>query len=178
MVKIVVRVIIVMLFVFSKLLTAQTTSAFQQEHTKLLDDYVFFIDSVEKKHQKIKYIDIYKHKHISEVEFIDSLLVYRIRKKVKVYRNGLRYEKIDWSIRYHHKFFYHPIYEIKQLGHDYRFIEQIDYEYGRKLKRTKTTTSFDDNYILIRTFSPKDKRGSHFYVKPMSSLPLIHQEKE
>ena len=176
MTKIVARVFIVMLFVFCKSITAQTASKFQQAHTQLLDDYVLFIDSVEKKHQKIKYIDIFKHKHISEVEFTDSLLVYRIRKKVKVYKNGLRYEKIDWSIRYHHKFFHHKIYEIKQLGQDYRFIEQINYAYERKLKRTKVTSSFDDNYILIRTFHPKDKKGSRFYVKPMSSLPLIHQD--
>jgi hypothetical protein len=176
MTKIVARVIIVILFVFCKSLMAQNVSAFQQAHTQLLDNYVLFIDSVEKKHQRIKYIDIFKHKHISEVEFKDSLLVYRIRKKVKVYKNGLRYEKIDWTIRYHHKFLHHKIYEIKQLGHDYRFIEQIDYDYGRKLKRTKVTSSFDDNYVLIRTFSPKEKRGSHFYVKPMSSLPLIHQD--
>ena len=122
MTKIVARVIIVILFVFCKSLTAQTVSTFQQEHTKLLDDYVLFCDSVEKKQPIGSYFQIHKHRHISFIEFKDDKLVYRISKRVKVYKNGVRYEKIDWTIHYHHKMWHHKIYEIKQVGHDYRFI--------------------------------------------------------
>lgn len=176
MTKIVAKVFIVMLFVFCKSLTAQNVSKFQQVHTQLLDEYVFFIDSVEKKQPMRHGFEIFKHKHISIIEFMDDRLVYRIRKKVKVYKNGVRYEKIDWTIRYPHKMWHHKIYEIKQVGHDYRFIEQINYEFGKKLKETKITTSFDDNYLLIKVLSPKDKKGTYFYIKPASSLPLIHQD--
>lgn len=176
MIKIVVRVFISMLFVFCKSITAQTVSMFQQAHHQLLDEYVLFIDSVEKKQTMESYFQIHKHKHLSIVEFRDDKLVYRISKKVKVYKNGVRYEKIDWTIRYPHKMWHHKIYEIKQVGHDYRFIEQINYEVGKKLKQTKITTSFDDNYLLIKVLSPKDKKATHLYIKPASSLPLIHQE--
>ena len=176
MTKIVARIIIVMLFVCCKPLIAQNATTFQEVHTQLLDDYVLFIDSVEKKHPHMKPIDIFKHRHVSKVEFHGEHFVYHIRKRVKVYKTGIRYEKIDWFIKYHHSFWKHRIYEIKQIGQNYRFIEQIDYEYGRKLKQAKITTSFDDNYILIRTLRPKEKRGSRFLVKPTSGLPGVHQD--
>ena len=176
MIRIVVRVIVVMLFVCCKSLIAQNATTFQQVHTQLLDDYVLFVDSVEKKQPFGSYFQIHKHRHVSFVEFGDDKLVYRISKRVKVYKNGARYEKIDWTIHYRHKIWHHKIYEIKQVGHDYRFIEKIDYEFDKKLKRTKTTTSFDDNYLLIKVLRPKDKKATHFFVKPMSSLPLIHQD--
>ncbi len=175
MTKIVVRVFIIMLFVFSKGLLAQTNSAFEQVHNQLLNDYVAFIDSVEKKQPFGSYFQIHKHKHISVVEFKDDKLVYRIFKKVRVYRNGVRYEKVDWTIRYPHKRWFHKIYEIKQVGHDYRFIEQINYDFGKKLKETKITTSIDDNYLRIKVLSPADKKATYLYVKPASSLPLTHQ---
>lgn len=176
MTKIGKRVIIIIGILFCKSISAQTTSSFQQMHTQLLDDYLLFVDSVEKKQSIGSYFQIHKHKHISFVEFKDDKLVYRISKKVKVYKNGARYEKIDWTIHYHHKIWHHKIYEIKQVGHDYRFIEQINYDFGKKLKRTQTVSSFDDNYLLIKILSPKDKKATHLYVKPMSSLPLIHQD--
>lgn len=177
MTKIVAGVIIVILFALCKPLAAQDANSFKEAHYKLLDDYVLFIDSVEKKHPHMSHpIDIFKHRHISRVEFHDDVFVYHIRKKIKVYKTGVRYEKIDWYIKYHHSFWNHKIYEIKQLGHDYRFIEQIDYEFGRKLKQARITSSFDDNYILIRTFLPREKRGSRFLVKPTSGLPGVHQD--
>ncbi|MEO8759433.1 MAG: hypothetical protein ABI388_00710 [Bacteroidia bacterium] len=175
MTKIVTKVFIIMLFVFSKPLVAQTVSTFEQEHAKLLSDYVAFIDSTEKKQPFGSYFQIHKHKHISFVEFKDDKLVYRIAKKVKVYKSGVRYEKIDWSIRYPNKRWYHKIYEIKQVGANYRFIEQINYEFGKKLIPTKITTSIDDNYLRIKIVSPDDKRATYLYVKPGSSLPLTHQ---
>ena len=175
MTKIVVRVFIIMLFVFSKVLVAQTNSAFEQVHNQLLNEYVAFIDSVERKQPISHRFEIFKNKHISRVDFMDNNLVYRITKKVKIYKDGVRYEKIDWTIRYPHKTWHHKIYEIKQVGSDYRFLEQTNYEFGKKLKQTKITTSFDDNYLLIKVLSPKDKIGTYFYVKPSSSLPRIHQ---
>lgn len=176
MTKIVVRVFIIMLFVFGKALVAQTGSAFEQVQSKLLNEYVLFIDSVEKKQPFGSYFQIHKHKHISVVEFRDDKLVYRISKKVKVYKNGARYEKVDWTIRYPHKHWYHKIYEIKQMGHNYRFVEQIDYEFGKKLKVAKITTSIDDNYLRVKILSPQDKKATYLYIKPSSSLPLIHQD--
>jgi hypothetical protein len=184
MTKIVARVFIVMLFVFCKSLTAQTDSSFQQAHTKLLDDYILFIDSVEKKHLLIEhYPDIYNRKHIVEVKFCDDKFVYEICKKVKVYKSGLRYEKITWKIWYHHYSLGHPfngwpkkIYEIKLIGNDYRFIEQVQFEFGKRPKRTKITTSYDDNYLSKRILRPKDQEATYFYVKPMSSIPRLHQD--
>jgi hypothetical protein len=176
MTKIVVRVFIIMLFVFSKGLVAQTISAFEQVHNQLLNDYIVFIDSTEKKQPFGSYFQIHKRKHISVVEFRDEKLVYRISKKVKVYKNGVRYEKVDWSIRYPHKIWHHKLYEIKQMGHNYRFIEQINYDFGKKLKETKITTSIDDNYLRVKILSPDDKKATYLYVKPASSLPLIHQD--
>ena len=175
MTKIVVKVFIIMFFVFSNTLVAQTISAFDIEHQQLLNEYVAFIDSVEKKQPIRHRFEIFKNKHLSKVEFMDNKLVYRITKKVKIYKGGTRYEKIDWTIRYPHKTWYHKIYEIKQVGSNYRFIEQINYEFGKKLKPTKITTSFDDNYLLINVLEPKDKKSKYFYTKPNSSLPLIHQ---
>ena len=176
MTKIVVRVFIIILFVFSKGLVAQTNSAFEQVQNKLLNDYIVFIDSTEKKQPFGSYFQIHKRKHISIVEFRDEKLVYRISKKVKVYKNGARYEKVDWTVHYPHKIWHHKIYEIKQMGHNYRFIEQIDYEFGRKLKPTKITTCIDDNYLRVKILSPNDKKATYLYVKPASSLPLIHQD--
>ena len=176
MTKIVVRVFIIMLFVFSKGLVAQTNSAFEQVHNQLLNDYMVFIDSIEKKQPFSHYFEIHKRKHISMVEFRDEKLVYKITKKVKIYKNGVRYEKVDWTLHYPHKIWHRKIYEIKQMGHNYRFIEQIDYEFGRKLKPTKITTSVDDNYLSVKVLSPKDKKGYYLFVKPASSLPLIHQD--
>jgi hypothetical protein len=155
---------------------AQTESAFDQAHHRLLDDYVLFIDSVEKKQAVVSYFEIYKRKHISKVEFRDGNLVYQIYKKVKIYKNGTRYEKIDWTIHYPHKIWHHKIYEIKQVGGDYRFIEQINYTFGKRLKETKMTTSIDDNYLRVKVLSPKNKRETYLYVKPASSLPLTHQD--
>ena len=175
MTKIVVRVFIIILFVFSKALVAQTNSAFEQVHNQLLNEYVAFIDTVEKKQPFGSYFQIHKHKHISVVEFKDDKLVYRISKKVKVYKNGMRYEKVDWTIRYPHKIWHHKLYEIKQMGDSYRFIEQINYEFGKKLKETKIATSIDDNYLRVRVLSPTDKKATYLYVKPASSLPVIHQ---
>jgi hypothetical protein len=154
---------------------AQTVSAFERGHTQLLNDYIAFIDTVEKKQPFGSYFQIHKHKHISIVEFKDDKLVYRISKKIKVNKNGGRYEKIDWMIRYPNKHWYHRIYEVKQVGQDYRFIEQINYEFGKKLKQTKITTSIDDNYLYIKVLSPEDKKATHLYIKPNSSLPLTHQ---
>ncbi len=175
MTKIVVRVFIIMLFVFSKPVVAQTVSMFEQAHTQLLTEYVSFIDSAEKKQPFGSYFQIHKHKHISFVEFKDDKLVYRISKRVKVYKSGVRYEKIDWMIRYPHKRWYHKLYEIKQVGQDYRFIEQINYDFGKKLIPSKITTSIDDNYIRIKILTPEDKKATYLYVKPASSLPLTHQ---
>jgi hypothetical protein len=176
MTKIVVRVFIIMLFVFSKGLVAQNSSAFEQAHTRLLNEYVLFIDSVEKKQPFGSYFQIHKRKHISMVEFRDEKLVYRITKRVKVYRNGARFEKVEWTVHYPHKIWHHKLYEIKQMGHNYRFIEQIDYEFGKKLKVAKISTSVDDNYLRIKVLSPNDKKATYLYVKPSSSLPLIHQD--
>jgi hypothetical protein len=175
MTKIVVSVFIIMLFVFSKKLVAQNTSAFEQVHTQLLNDYVAFIDTIEKKQPFGSYFQIHKHKHISVVEFRDEKLVYRISKKIKIYKNGVRYEKVDWTIRYPHKIWHHKLYEIKQLGDNYRFIEQINYEFGKKLKESKITTSIDDNYLRVKILSPNDKKATFLYVKPASSLPVTHQ---
>lgn len=68
-------------FLTGTLAKAQTNSIFQQEHTKLLDDYVLFIDSVEKKQPKGHYFEIFNHKHFSKVEFMDERFVYQIRKR-------------------------------------------------------------------------------------------------
>jgi hypothetical protein len=172
MTKIVARVFISVLFIFSKTLVAQTASMFEQAHHQLLNDYVAFIDSVEKKQPVGSYFEIHKRKHVSFVEFSDANFVYKIEKKVKIYKNGTRYEKIDWTIHHHHRLWPHKIYEIKQVGHDYRFIEQKNYEFGKKLKTTKITTSIDDNYLRVWVH----KQGTHLYVKPSSSLPLTHQD--
>ena len=176
MTKIVVRVFIIVLFVFSKALVAQTGSLFEQAHNQLLNEYVLFIDSVEKKQPIGSYFQIHKRKHVSFVEFRDEKLVYRIAKTVKIYKNGVRYEKIDWTVRYPHKIWHHKIYEIKQVGHDYRFIEQVNYSLDKKIKATKMTTSIDDNYVRVRILSPNDHQGTHLYIKPSSSLPLTHQD--
>jgi hypothetical protein len=176
MTKIVVRVFIIMLFVFSKGLMAQTNSEFEQAHTQLLDDYVAFIDSAEKKQPVGSYFQVHKHKHLSVVEFKDQNMVYRISKKIKINRNGVRYEKIDWVIHYPHKIWHHKLYEIKQIGHNYRFIEQINYEFGRRLKATKIVTSVDDNYLRVKILKPNDKKAIYLYVKPNSSLPVVHQD--
>ena len=176
MTKIVVSVFIIMLFVFSKGLVAQTNSAFEQTHNQLLSDYIAFIDSVEKKQPFGSYFQIHKRKHISMVEFRDEKLVYRITKKVKVFKNGVRYEKVDWIVHYPHNRWHHKIYEIKQVGHNYRFIEQINYDFGKKLTPTKITTSIDDNYLRVKVLSPADKKATYLFVKPASSLPLIHQD--
>lgn len=164
--KIVLRLFIVMLFVFSKSITAQNISMFEQEHTQLLSDYVMFIDSIEKKQPFGSYFQIHKRKHISFVEFKGDKLIYRISKKVNVYKNGARYEKIDWMIRYPNKHWFHKIYEIKQVGHDYRFIEQTTYEFGKKLKPTKIVTSIDDNYVRVKILRPANKKVAYLYVKP------------
>jgi hypothetical protein len=176
MTKIVVRVFIIMLFVFSKQVVAQTASMFEQEHNQLLREYLAFIDTTEKKQPFGSYFQIHRHKHVSFVEFKDDKLVYRITKKVKVYKSGVRYEKIDWMIRYPHKRWYHKLYEIKQVGHDYRFIEQINYDFKKKLTPIKITTSIDDNYLRIKVLSPADKKATYLFVKPASSLPLMHQD--
>jgi hypothetical protein len=175
MTKISLRVVTV-LYVFSKSLTAQTTPDFKKVQYQLLNEYVQFLDSVERKKLEGNYFKIYKSRHTSFVEFSDDRLVYRISKRVKLYKSGMRYEKIDWTIHYYHSFWHHKIYEIKQVGESYRFIEQINYEFGRKLRRTKITTSFDDNYLSVKILRPKDKKATYFYVKPMSGLPLIHQD--
>lgn len=176
MTKIVVRVFIILLFMFGKIAIAQTASAFDQAQTQLLNDYITFIDSVEKKQPFGSYFQIHRHKHISMVEFKDDKFIYKITKKVKVYRNGARFEKVDWTIRYPHKMWHHKLYEIKQVGHNYRFIEQIAYDFGKKIKPTKITTSIDDNYLRVKIMSPADKKATYLFVKPASSLPLIHQD--
>ena len=175
MIKTVVRISIILLCVFCKSLTAQTAPDFKQAQYQLLNDYVLFLDSVEKKRLVGSYFQIYKSKHTSFVEFSDDKLVYRISKKVKLYKSGMRYEKINWTIHYHHSFWHHKIYEIKQVGDSYRFIKQVNYEFGRKLRRTKITSSFDENYLSVKILRPKDKKANYFFVKPMSGLPLIHQ---
>ena len=175
MTKIVVSVFIIMLFVFSKGLVAQTVSKFEQEHNQLLNDYLSFIDSTEKKQPFGSYFQIHKRKHVTFIEFKDDKLIYRISKKVKVYKSGVHYEKIDWMIRYPNKRWYHKLYEIKQVGNDYRFIEQINYDFGKKLTPVRITTSISDNYLRIKILSPEDKKATYLYVKPESSLPLVHQ---
>ena len=176
MTKIVARVFIIVLFVFSKALVAQTSLMFEEAHHQLLNDYIVFIDSVEKKQPITSTFDIYRRKHISIVEFKDGKLIYKISKKVRIYKNGTRYEKIEWTVHYPHKCRHYMIYEIKQIGHDYRFIEQINYVFGKKIKATKIITSIDDNYLRVRVLSPDDKQGTHLYIKSNSSLPVIHQD--
>jgi len=186
MIKFCGKVWILLLFsIFIKLTAQDNNPTFQQVHTKLLDDYILFIDSVEKKQLLIEhYPDIYKRKHILAVKFCDDKFVYEICKKVKVYKSGLRYEKITWKIWYHHHLTLgHPfnswpkkIYEIKLIGDDYRFIEQVQFEFGKRPKRTKITTSYDDNYLSETIIRPKDKHATYFYVKPGSSVPRLHQD--
>ena len=178
MTRMVVRVFIILFFTSVTSLFAQNKVTFDEVHHQLLDEYMQYIDSVEQKQPIDHYFEIYKRKHVSKVWLQDDRYYYRIVKKVKLYKNGTRYEKIDWAIRSHHKIwpFFRRMYEIKQVGHNYRFIEQIQYDFGKKIRKARIVSSFDDNYVLVKTLRPAEKKSIYFYLKPTSSLPLLHQD--
>jgi hypothetical protein len=156
---------------------AQTPTSFQEAHKQLLADYILFIDSVEKKTTTQQEFDVRAQRHLSKITFIDDKYEYQLTKKVHVYSSGIRYEKIDWRIRKAHQLWFRKkLYEIKQVGHNYRFIEKIDYDFTAKLKPKKITSSFDDNYLLIKELHAKHKENTYFFVKPTSSVPLLHQD--
>lgn len=161
-----------------KNIQAQSKVSFEEAHKRLLEDYILFIDSVEKKQTIQSEFDVRAHKHLSRIVFTDGKYEYQIKKNVHVYKSGTRYEKIEWSIRDFRRLWFHKkIYQIKQIGNNYRFIEKVDFDFSNHLKPVRITASYDDNYLLIRILRSKGKKESaHLLVKPVSSIPLLHQD--
>jgi hypothetical protein len=152
---------------------AQTDSAatFDGLHYKLLNDYLQFVDTLEKKPITESYFRVRARKHVSIIDFNDGRHFYTIHKKIKIYRSGMRYEKIKWFLV--KGSFYKKLYVIKTVGQDYRYIQQ--YSYNTKLRRTKKIICVDDNYLKVHVYRPEATRGIKTYLKRESSLPASHQ---
>jgi len=165
--------VIIILLVLSKPIIAQNDSAttFEQLHYKILADYLQFVDSLEKKPIVESYFRVRTRKHVSIIDFNDGKNFYTIHKKIKIYRSGMRYEKIKWFLV--KGSFYKKLYVIKTVGQDYRYIQQ--YSYDSKLHRTKKIICVDDNYLKVHVYRPKSGRGIKTYLKHESSLPASHQ---
>ncbi len=166
-------IIVIIFLLLSKSFQAQSdsTATFEQLHYKLLADYLQFVDSMEKKPVVESYFRIRTRKHISIIDFNDGKHFYTIHKKIKIYRSGMRYEKIKWFLV--KGSFYRKLYVIKTLGIDYRYIKQ--YSYNEKHRKTKKIICVDDNYLKIYVYRPKGIRGIKTYLKHESSLPASHQ---
>lgn len=166
-------ILIIALLAFSNLILAQSDSVatFDNLHYKLLNDYLLFVDSMEKKPITESYFRVRARKHVSIIDFTDGKHAYTIHKKIKIYRSGMRYEKIKWFLV--KGSFYKKLYVIKTVGLDYRYIQQ--YTYNEKLRRIKKTICVDDNYMKVHIYRPKKERGIKTYLKHESSLPASHQ---
>ena len=158
---------------FWKILPAQSDSLanFDQLHYKLLADYLQFVDTMEKKPIVESYFRIRTRKHVSIIDFNDGKHFYAIHKQIKIYRSGMRYEKIKWFLVKGN--FYHKLYIIKTVGQDYRYIKQ--YNYNSKLRKTKKIICVDDNYLKVHVYRPGTERGIKTFLKHESSLPASHQ---
>jgi hypothetical protein len=150
---------------------SDSVATFDGLHVKLLNDYLQFIDSVEKKPILESYFRVRARKHVAIIDFTDGKHFYTIHKKIKVYRSGLRYEKIKWFCVKNGV--YKKLYIIKTLGLDYRYIRQ--YTYNNRMRRTKKIVSVDDNYVKVHVYRPKAARDVKTYLKRESSLPASHQ---
>ncbi|MGZ3863927.1 MAG: hypothetical protein ACXVPN_05845 [Bacteroidia bacterium] len=165
-----------MLIVFlsiSGLLISQNDSVttFDNLHYKLLNDYLQFADSMEKKPIMQSEFRIRRRKHVAIIDFNDGRHSYVMHKKIKIYKGGARYEKIRWFIMKGNS--HNKLYVIKTIGSDYRYIEQ--YSYNSKLRKVKKIMCVDDNYIKIHTYRPSEERSVKNYLKHESSLPAAHQ---
>jgi len=165
--------VLLTLLILSKPVLSQIDSVttFEQLHYKLLADYLQFTDSMEKKPIVDGYFRVRTRKHISIIDFNDGRHSYTIHKKIKIYRSGMRYEKINW---YRIKGTFHQkLYTIKTIGPDYRYIKQFNYNVRHR--RTKTIICVDDNYLKIHIHRPRNEGGTKTYLKHESSLPASHQ---
>jgi hypothetical protein len=126
---------------------------------------------MEKKPVVESYFRVRTRKHVSIIDFNDGKHFYTIHKKIKIYRSGMRYEKIKWFLV--KGSFYKKLYVIKTVGVDYRYIQQ--YSYDAKLHYTKKIICVDDNYLKVHVYRPKGERGIKTYLKHESSLPASHQ---
>src|SRR5438309_5651739 len=87
---------LIILLLLAKGISAQndSTSTFDQLHYKLLSDYLHFTDSMEKKPIVESYFRIRTRKHISIIDFNEGKHFYTIHKRIRIYRSGMRHEKI------------------------------------------------------------------------------------
>ena len=165
--------VVIVLMAVAKPLVAQndSTVTFEQLHYKLLEDYLLFVDTMEKKPITESWFGVQSRRHISTIEFYDGKHHYTLHKRIKIYKSGMRFEKIKWfrvKGSYHQK-----LYVIKTLGIDYRYIKQYSYNENNRL--TKKIICLDDNYMKVHVFRPKNKRSEKNYLKHESSLPASHQ---
>src|SRR6202008_21140 len=99
------------------------------------------------------------------IDFNDGKHSYTIHKKIKIYRSGLRYEKIKWFLV--KGSYYKKLYVIKTVGHDYRCIQQ--YSYNAKHRLTKKIICVDDDYLKVHVYRPKAEHGIKTFLKHESS---------
>ena len=144
---------------------------FDNLHYKLLNDYLMFVDSMEKKTIVQTEYRISKRRHVAIIDFNDEKNSYVLHKKIKIYRGGIRYEKIKWFLMKGNS--HNKLYVIKTIGPNYRYIEQ--YSYNEKVRRKQKTICVDDNYIKVQVYRPGKDRGVKNYIKHESSLPASHQ---
>jgi hypothetical protein len=160
-----------LLSVFTASSQNDTLPSFDKLHYTLLEDYLRFVDTMEKNPITESYFRIRPHKHVAVIDFNDGQHTYTIHKKIKIYKSGIRYEKIKWFLV--KGSFYHKLYVIKSIGYDYRYIKQ--YTLNEKLKLKRKIICLDDNYLKIHVYRPKAERGVKTYIKAESSLPASHQ---
>lgn len=152
-------------------ISADHTPSFDELHVKLLQGYLVFADSMERKEIDYGYFSVRRRSHVSVMEFTDGVHFYTIHKYIRMYKSGLRLERIRWYMN--KGGFLHKIYVIKTLGLDYRYIKH--FEYNEHWKKTRRTICLDDNYIQVWQIRPHTRHSKKFYLKRESSLPGSHQ---